>query len=67
MSATGLLHVYVSAAPLEGKANLAVLEALAHYLSCRKSALSLVSGHQSKHKVFDVEPTVILHKVITTI
>lgn len=50
----GQLHVYVAAAPLEGKANVAVITALADYFNCRKSAICMVSGQKSKHKVFEI-------------
>lgn len=51
---TGMLHVYVNAPPLEGKANQAALEALAKHFGVRKSAVSLLSGHKSKQKVFEI-------------
>jgi uncharacterized protein YggU (UPF0235/DUF167 family) len=50
----GTIHVYVNAPPLEGKANKAVLEALATHLGVKKSQLELVSGATSKMKVFTV-------------
>ena len=50
----GVLHVWVSQPPLEGKANMAVIESLAQYLKVKKSALMLVSGDKSKNKVFEV-------------
>lgn len=51
---TGMLHVYVSAPPLEGKANKAVIEALAEYFKVKKSAVTLLSGHKSKNKKFEI-------------
>jgi len=51
---TGALHVYVSAPPLEGKANRAIIEALARYYKIKKSSFTLVSGAKSKKKVFEV-------------
>jgi uncharacterized protein YggU (UPF0235/DUF167 family) len=50
----GMLHVYVSAPPLEGKANNAVREALANYFKLKKSAVLLLSGEKSKNKVFEI-------------
>lgn len=47
---TGMLHVYVAAPPLEGKANAAVIEALAKHFDVKKSAITLLSGHKSKNK-----------------
>jgi uncharacterized protein YggU (UPF0235/DUF167 family) len=48
------LHVYVSAPPLEGKANNAVREALAKYFKVKKSSVMFVSGEKSKNKIFEV-------------
>lgn len=50
----GTIHVYVNAPPLEGKANTAVLEALATHLGVKKSQILLVTGAASKHKVFEI-------------
>lgn len=50
----GTLHVYVSAPPLEGKANKAVTETLAEYFKVKKSSVVLLSGEKSKNKVFEV-------------
>lgn len=50
----GMLHVYVSAPPLEGKANHAAVEALADHFGVKKSAVILLSGHTSKHKRFKI-------------
>jgi uncharacterized protein (TIGR00251 family) len=46
------LHVYVSEPPLEGKANKAVIEALAEYFHTKKSQVILLSGEKSKNKNF---------------
>lgn len=51
----GSIHVYVSAPPLEGKANKSVREALAKYFGVRKSEVFLISGEKSKNKVFEIE------------
>lgn len=51
---TGMLHIYVSAPPLEGRANLAAIEAVAEYYKVKKSAVTLLSGHKSKNKRFDI-------------
>ena len=50
----GALHVYVSAPPLEGKANSAAIESLANYLEVKKSHVVLLSGHTSKYKLFSI-------------
>lgn len=50
----GTIHVYVSAPPLNGKANRAVAEALVVYFKTIKSSVFLVRGEKSKNKVFEV-------------
>ena len=50
----GTLHVYVSQPPLEGKANKAVIEALAKHFKTKKSSIYLISGMKSKSKVFEI-------------
>lgn len=49
-----IIHVYVSAPPLEGKANKAVIEALAEHFHTKKSQVILLSGEKSKNKLFDI-------------
>jgi uncharacterized protein len=48
------LEVALAAPPVDGAANAALLELLSEVLSIRKSALSLVQGASSKHKVVEV-------------
>ena len=50
----GTLHVYVVQPPLEGKANKAVIEALAKHFKTKKSSIYLISGMKSKIKVFEI-------------
>lgn len=50
-----MLHVYVNAPPLEGKANKATAEALANYFGTKKNKVILLKGEKSKNKVFEVE------------
>lgn len=50
----GTLHVYVNAPPLGGKANKAVIEALAEYFNVKKSCVLLISGTKSKSKTFEI-------------
>jgi len=45
------LKVRVTAAPVDGKANEALLELLADELGCRRSALELVQGATARHKL----------------
>lgn len=46
--------VAVSEVPEKGKANKAVLEALAEFLKIKPSAIILVSGETSREKVFSL-------------
>jgi len=48
------LHLYVSQPPLDGKANKAVIKALAKHFGVRKNRIILVSGAKSKNKTFEV-------------
>lgn len=50
----GALHVYVNAPPLDGKANKAIVEAIARHFKTKKSLVFLVRGEKSKSKVFEV-------------
>jgi uncharacterized protein len=51
---TEMIHVYVNAPPLEGKANKAVIESLTEFLKIKKSEIVLVRGEKSKKKVFEI-------------
>lgn len=51
----GMLHVRVREPPLGGKANKAVIEALANYFKTKKARVFLLSGLKSKNKVFEIE------------
>lgn len=48
------LRVYASELPLEGKANKAVIEALAEYFHTKRSNVILLSGVKSKNKFFEI-------------
>ncbi len=48
------LHVYVNQLPLEGKANKAVIEALAKYFKVKRKSVLLLSGEKSKIKLFEI-------------
>ena len=50
----GDLDVYVNQPPLEGKANKAVIEALADYFNVGKNKIVLIRGEKSKQKVFEI-------------
>lgn len=48
------LHVYVHEPPLEGKANAAVILALAEYFHVKKNQVTLLHGGKSKNKIFEI-------------
>ncbi|MDD2225131.1 MAG: DUF167 domain-containing protein [Candidatus Shapirobacteria bacterium] len=50
-----MLHVYVNAPPLEGKANKAVVEILADFFKTKKNEVILLRGTKSKNKIFEVK------------
>lgn len=51
----GTLKAYVTAAPEKGRANKAVVEAIAQRLRVPKGAVSIVSGERSRKKRLRVE------------
>jgi len=46
--------VYLTAPPVDGKANKALLEALAAHLNVRKSQVSIIKGERSRDKIVEV-------------
>lgn len=48
------LTVAVKAPPREGKANEAVIAALATHFNVSKSAISIISGHTARRKVVEI-------------
>ena len=49
----GLIRVYVNAPAVDGKANKAVVKAIAEHLQVRKSAISIIKGLKSRNKTID--------------
>lgn len=49
-----VLHLYVNQPPLEGRANVAVIESLAEHFDVPKSKIQLISGQKSKNKIFQI-------------
>lgn len=47
--------ISVSEPPEKGKANKAVIKALAEYLQIAQSRISMVAGTTSKNKIIDIE------------
>lgn len=52
---TGALHVYVREPPIEGRANLAVINALAAAYHVKKNMVILTGGNTSKYKTFEIQ------------
>ena len=50
-----IYKVSVKEAPVDGKANEAIIKALAEYFDVAKSNVTLVSGQSSKQKVFEIK------------
>lgn len=46
--------VWTREKPVEGKANEAVIKALAEYFGIAKSKVVLIKGQASKHKIFEI-------------
>lgn len=47
-------EVAVKERPVEGRANEAVIAALAKHFRCAKSRIEIVSGHGSRNKIVDI-------------
>jgi uncharacterized protein (TIGR00251 family) len=54
ISSDGTLRVRISAPPVEGSANKALLELLGHILGVRTSALEIIAGEKGKDKIISV-------------
>jgi hypothetical protein len=50
----GEVHVFVNEPPLDGRANNAVVSALAKYFKTKRSNVILISGEKSKNKLFEI-------------
>lgn len=50
----GVLHIKLTAPPVEGAANKAAVEFLAKTLGVRKSQVALVSGQTGRDKTFEI-------------
>jgi hypothetical protein len=47
-------RVSVNAPPQEGRANVALIDALAGYFGLPKSRIKIVHGHGSRHKLIEI-------------
>ena len=48
-----IYHVYTTSKPIDGQANVIIIELMAQYLWYKKYQMRLVSWHKSKHKVIE--------------
>lgn len=53
----GQINAYVSAPPIEGKANKEAIEALADYFKIKKGGVKLIAGQKSRLKLFEIDET----------
>lgn len=47
--------VSVKEAPIEGRANQAMIKSLAEYFNVAKSDINIISGLNSKHKIIEID------------
>ena len=52
--ADGIYKVYLTAAPIEGKANKALIQTLADYFKVKRSQVSIIKGEKSRDKVIRI-------------
>ena len=55
----GVLTIYTKAPAIEGRANEAATKLLAKYFGVAPSKVKLVRGSTSKHKVFEIDDTMV--------
>jgi uncharacterized protein (TIGR00251 family) len=51
----GTYKIKITTAPLDGKANVAVVKLLSKHLSIPQSRISILRGHTSKQKLIEIE------------
>ena len=55
ISADGVLTVFLAARAVDGAANEALIEVLANHFGVRKSDVTIVRGHSSRHKIVEID------------
>ncbi len=50
-----IVKIYLTAPPVEGKANEALAEVLADHLGIRKSQIEIIKGLKSRNKVINIK------------
>lgn len=51
----GIVKVYISKPPIEGKANKRLIEMLAGYLNVRKKSIMVTRGLKSRDKIVEID------------
>jgi len=51
-----ILQVKLTAKPINGEANRALIEDLAKYYGVRKSQINIIKGQTSQRKIIEIEP-----------
>ena len=51
---TGVYRIHITAAPVDGAANVAVIKMLAEYFKIPKSQIKIVRGETSRDKVIEI-------------
>ncbi len=49
------IKVYLTAVPIDGKANKALISFLAQHFVVKKSQITIIKGLQSRHKTINIE------------
>ena len=55
MGEDGVVTVFLKERAVDGAANDGLVAALAAHFGVRKSAVTIVSGHSSRHKIVDID------------
>lgn len=50
----GILHIYVSALPVDGEANQAVIKSVAKHLKVAQTRIRIIRGSRSKQKLLEM-------------
>jgi uncharacterized protein len=48
------IKVYLKTAPVDGKANVALVRILSEYFSVNKSKIKIITGRQSRNKIVEI-------------
>jgi len=51
----GIIKIYTSKPPVDGKANKSLIEMLADYLNVKKNAITITQGLKSRNKIVEID------------